>query len=181
MKEYDGATLQYVGIMPKNKSLSSYLGTLTAEKTTNLINDLKDASRINSFKDGVITKIKGNIPFFNYNYNLNLKEDLEKLGVVDVFDPDLANLTNLTTAESETAYIQKALHKADIEFSNDGIRAAAATGLIGGLGAAWDFDYLWEVPVEEIDLTFDQPFLFLIRDKVTSEVWFIGTVYHPSE
>ena len=35
------------------------------------------------------------------------------------------------------------------------------------------------VPVEEIDLTFDKPFLFIIRDKETGEVWFAGTVYEP--
>ena len=41
------------------------------------------------------------------------------------------------------------------------------------------FDYFFEVPVEEIDLTFDKPYMFLIRDKATGEVWFTGTVYEP--
>ena len=69
------------------------------------------------------------------------------------------------------------MHKADIDFSYDGIKAAAATA-IGGMGSAGNyFDYEWDVPVEEIDLTFDQPFLFLIRDKATGEVWFVGQVY----
>ncbi|MBQ1528137.1 serpin family protein, partial [Candidatus Saccharibacteria bacterium] len=63
--------------------------------------------------------------------------------------------------------------------SNDGIRAAAATGM-GGRGAAGPWDYKFDVPVEEIDLTFDKPFLFLIHDKSTGEVWFTGTVYNPA-
>jgi hypothetical protein len=33
--------------------------------------------------------------------------------------------------------------------------------------------------VEEIDMTFDKPFVFFIQDKDTGEVWFAGTVYQP--
>ena len=68
---------------------------------------------------------------------------------------------------------------ANIEFSNDGIKAAPATAM-GGMGSTgcW-FDYKYETPVKEIDLTFDKPYLFLIRDKDSGEVWFTGTVYNP--
>ena len=84
--------------------------------------------------------------------------------------------------DPEKPYINVAIHKADIDFSNDGIKAAAVSA-VGGAGAAGPeyFDYSWDVPVEEIDLTFDKPFLFLIRDKLTGEVWFTGTVYNPHE
>ena len=41
------------------------------------------------------------------------------------------------------------------------------------------FDYLYDVPVEKIDLTFDKPYMFIIRNKETGEVWFAGTVYEP--
>ena len=47
------------------------------------------------------------------------------------------------------------------------------------LEVAGAFDYLYDVPVEEIDLTFDKPYIFIIRDKDTGEVWFAGTVYNP--
>ena len=33
--------------------------------------------------------------------------------------------------------------------------------------------------IEKIDLTFDKPYMFLIRDKETNEMWFVGTVYEP--
>ena len=126
-----------------------------------------------------ISIIEGHIPLFNFNYELKLKDDLEKLGVINVFDGNLSDLSNLT--QIEHSYIYDALHKADIDFSNDGIRAAAATVLVGGLGSAVSFDYQWDVPVEEIDMTFDKPFFFLIRDKATGEVWFTGTVYNPAK
>ncbi len=33
--------------------------------------------------------------------------------------------------------------------------------------------------VETIDITFDKPYMFLIKDKNSGEVWFTGTVYEP--
>jgi len=34
---------------------------------------------------------------------------------------------------------------------------------------------------KKIDLTFDNPYMFVIRDKDTGEVWFTGTVYEGSK
>ena len=132
--------------------------------------------KIENFKEGVATRIRGNIPFFKFEYELQLLEDLKKLGIEDVFDSTKADLSNMTTAN---AVIDKAVHKANIEFSNDGIKAAAATAM-GGLGSTTGgFDYAFKIPVEEIDVTFDKPYLYLVRDKATGEVWFTGTVYEP--
>ena len=41
LKEYDGATLQYVGFMPKTDSLENYINDMTAEKASELIDNLK--------------------------------------------------------------------------------------------------------------------------------------------
>ena len=79
------------------------------------------------------------------------------------------------------SYIEVAKHGADIEFSNMGIKAGAATIMGGAGGGGSFFEYLWDVPVETIDLTFDKPFLYLIRDKNSGEIWFVGTVYEPIE
>lgn len=183
LQTYDDTALQYVGVMPKNASLAEYIKDLSADKIRQLVNEAKDASVDSSYEDGVVTKISGQVPFFNFSHQLKLKEDLKALGITDVFSPDDADLSNMTTLVSDTApsrnsYIQVAVHKADIDFSNDGIRAAAATALVGGMGAGGleRFDYKWDVPVKEVNMTFDQPFMFLIIDKGTGEVWFTGTV-----
>lgn len=175
LKEYDGTTLQYVAIMPKNVSLKEYLASTDANSIGALINTVKELKNEN-FKQGVITRIIGYIPKFKFEYDLNLLNDLVHQGVTDVFARGKANLTNLTNAED--AFISDAKHKANIEFTQDGIKAAAAT-MLGGAGAGDWFDYLYEVPVEIIDMTFDKPYLFLIRDKDNGEIWFVGTVYEP--
>ena len=175
------ATLQYIGFMPKNESLNKYIENLTSEKLTETIRNLKDVNDIYSYKDGVVTKIYAYIPFFKYDYDMkNLKDDLIGLGIKDVFDVNSADLSNMVDLDKtpDNAYIMDAAHKADIDFSNDGIKAAAVTAIMGGMGAARVWDYAWDVPVEEIDLTFDNPFFFIIRDKVSGEVWFTGAVYN---
>ena len=98
------------------------------------------------------------------------------MGVTDVFEQGKANLTKMT--DDEDVYIGEVKHKANIEFTQDGIKAAAAT-MAGGLGAGEWYDYYFEVPVEDIDITFDKPYMFLVRDKATGETWFVGTVYEP--
>lgn len=177
LKTYNGTTLQYIGIMPTQDNLSTYIKNINADKINTLINNLKPIE-LNSFKDGVITEISGYIPMFKFDYELKLVNDLNTLGIKDVFDSDKANLSNLT---SDKAYISNAKHKANIEFSNEGIKAAAATSVGGAGGGMCGFDYKFDVPVEKIDLTFANPYMFIIRDKDTGEVWFTGTVYEPIE
>ena len=175
LKEYDGTTLQYVAIMPE-ENLDKYINNITAEEINKIIGNLKDINKRENFKEGVITQIVGYIPKFKFDYDLNLIKDLNDMGVKDVFDKEKANLKGIT--DDENVYISQAKHKANIEFTQEGIKASAAT-FIGGAGAGDMFDYLYDVPVEKIDLTFDKPYMFIIRNKETGEVWFAGTVYEP--
>ena len=174
LKEYNGKQLEYIGIMPLNKNLDEYVKNITAQDINNLLGQLKKIE-LNNFKDGVVTKITGFIPKFKFDYELDLMNDLKTLGIKNVFEIGKANLKNIT---SDELYINKISHKSNIEFTQDGIKAATIT-YAGGKGAGEIFNYYFEVPVEEIDLTFDKPYMFIIRDKKTQEVWFTGTVYNP--
>lgn len=176
LKEYDGRTLQYIGIMPTNTELNNYISGIDSNKISRIINNLKTIDA-NSFEDGYVYKITGYIPFFKYDYDLDLTGDLKKLGITNVFDPNRSDLSKLSSMEG--TYIGETKHKTTIQFSNEGIKAAAATGF-GGLGAAGCDLYQYELPVKVIDLTFDKPYMYLIRDKKTGEIWFMGTVYNPS-
>ena len=173
---YDGMTLQYVAIMPKNKELIDFIKDTNKDELNKLINDLKEVN-IDSFEEGYVTRIRGFIPFFKFEYKLQLLKDLQELGIKDVFD-EKADLSNITKGKG--IIIDKAIHQATIELSNDGIRASAATAF-GGYGAAHGpyFEHLFKVPVKEIDMTFNKPFMYVIRDKESGEVWFTGTVYDP--
>lgn len=179
LKIYNGTTLQYVGIMPKKSNLKDYIKSVDAKDIDSIISNLKELE-LSSFEEGTITEVTGNIPLFKFDYTLNLKEDLQTLGIKDVFNSNKANLSRLT--KEKGAYIDSINHKTNIEFSNDGIKAGAATEIgYGGDTSCPRFTYYYSVPVKKIDLTFDNPYLFIIRDKSTGEVWFTGTVYEPIE
>lgn len=174
LKEYNGKQLEYIGIMPLNKNLDEYVKNITVQDINTLLGQLKKIE-LNNFKDGVVTKITGFIPKFKFDYELDLMNDLRTLGIKNVFESGKADLKNIT---SDDLYINKVSHKSNIEFTQDGIKASAVT-YAGGKGSGGTFDYYYDVPVEKIDLTFDKPYMFIIRDKKTQEVWFTGTVYNP--
>lgn len=175
LKEYNGTRLQYIGIMPKTESLSTYVENVSAEDIKSIISNLKPLEA-KSFKDGVITEVYGFIPKFKYDYNLNLVQDLANMGITDIFNSEKSELTEIT-GKSEP--INEAIHKANIEFTEDGIKAAAVTLFGGGGGGGPRFDYFFEVPVETIELNFNKPYMYLIRDKESGEIWFVGAVYNP--
>ena len=175
LEKDDKVQLQYIGIMPTNESLQNYIKKTDSDTINKYISNLKSLKSEN-FKEGVVTRITGFIPKFTFDYDLDLQEDLKKIGITDVFDKDKIDLSNMT--DDKSLYIDSVKHKATIEFTEDGIKAAAAT-MLGGLGGGDPFDYLFDVPVEDIDLTFNKPYMFLIRDIDTNETWFVGTVYDP--
>ena len=161
--------------MPKEDDLDKFVEDIDNSKINKYISNLKDVEDYNNFKDGVVTRIYGFIPKFDFEYNLDLLADLKKAGISDVFDNEKSDLSNMVEGP---AWISSALHKANIEFTQDGIKAAAVT-MFGGMGAGSPFDYEFDVPCEDIDMTFDKPYMFVIQDKETGEIWFTGTVYEP--
>lgn len=176
---YNGVTLEYVGIMPINKTLKEFVDNSTADSLNKIISGMKEIKPAN-FIQGKITEIKAYIPIFNFDYQINLTEDLKKIGIENVFDNTKAELSSLTS--SENASISSVNHKASIEFSNEGLTAPIISNDVYPIDDGFfGYDYEFDVPVETIDLTFDKPFMFLIRDKESGEVWFAGTVYEPSK
>ena len=60
------------------------------------------------------------------------------------------------------------------DLSEEGIKAAAVTAF-GGKGAAGPL-----VNRMIITIAINHPFLYLVRDKATGDIWFVGTVYDPT-
>lgn len=176
LKEYDGVTLQYVAVMPVKEDLATFTKNLTAKQLGTYIKGLKDLKKEN-YKDKTITVIKGYMPKFKYDYTLDLEADLKALGVTDVFETGKADLSKIDG--SKNLIIAQTIHKATIELTQYGIKAAAVT-LMGGAGNVGDCSYvLKDLPIEEIDMNFNKPFMYIIRDKDSGEVWFTGSVYEP--
>ncbi len=166
LRQYDDIQLEFIAVMPNNNQLSEYVNKVNIKDIQKMVDKSTKASET---KSGVRIKI----PKFAYNYDLKLKEDLKKLGMTDVFDADLANLSKMVDTELRL-YIGNALHKSDIQFTEKGIKAAAVTVLL----AKDTMSIEGKDKPEEIVI--DKPFLYVVRDKNTKEVWFVGTVYEPN-
>lgn len=166
LKQYEDTQLQFVAIMPNEEKLSEYISKISMNDINKIINDSKLASEV---KGG----LNISIPKFSFDYDLKLKDDLISLGIKDAFDNDVADFSNMSSSEQKL-YIGDALHKANIDFTEKGIKAAAATVIAMKDSAAM----LVENEPEEVKI--DKPFLCLIKDKNTDEIWFMGTVYQPN-
>lgn len=162
LKQYDDTQLEFIAIMP-NENLSDYIKDIKMNDINQVIKKLKPASQAN-----VGIEIK--IPKFSFDYSLKLKQDLMNLGITDAFNSSLANFSNMADTDF---HVSDALHKADIDFSEEGVKAAAVT-----VFAIKDNAMIREEEPEEIK--FGRPFIYMIRDKKTDEIWFIGTVYQPN-
>lgn len=106
----------------------------------------------------------------------NLIQDLRELGVVDAFSPEEANFSGMV--DDTPFWITTATHKTTFDLSEEGIKAAAVT-LLGGMGAAGGPG---PIPSSvNIVVSINKPFMYLVRDVKTGEIWFTGTVYEPNK
>jgi len=169
LKKYKDQQLEFMAIMPKN-NLSGFVDNVTKEQINKIDENLILSSQTEY-------GLNIDIPKFKFNYKLKLKNDLKKLGITDSFIPNVADFSKMAVAYSsdEELYVYDALHKADIEFTEDGVKAAAVTVIIMNLAGS-----ARPVPSYPIDIIINKPFMFIIRDKVTKDIWFTGTVYEPN-
>ena len=110
------------------------------------------------------------LPKFDFTKDFNLSNTLKDMGMPDVFDRDRADFSGMTGGRD--LFIGNVLHKAFVAVDEEGTEAAAATAIIMETTSA---------PMFDVSLTIDRPFIFLIRDKVTGQILFIGRVLNPAQ
>ncbi|MCK6506993.1 serpin family protein [Myxococcota bacterium] len=107
------------------------------------------------------------LPRFSFRTTFNARDPLTELGMVDAFT-DAADFSGMSTTEA--LRISGVYHQAFVAVDEQGTEAAAATAVVEDGTSA-------PPPVE---MTLDRPFLFLIRDRPTGAVLFLGRVTDPS-
>ncbi len=159
----DDVNLDFIAIMPSTDQ-AGYIKSIDQSKITPILDNLTSASES---KGGVAIRI----PKFKFDYKLKFKEDLLSLGMKSAFSSADADFSKMATTP---LYIGEAIHKANIDFSEDGVKAAAIT-VFGMKDSA--------MPIEEakpITINIDHQFLFLIRDRDNGTIWFTGAVFEPN-
>jgi serine protease inhibitor len=106
------------------------------------------------------------LPRFKTEWNSNLTQTLESLGIHLAFASGRADFSAI--AKGEDLFLSAVFHGAFVEVNEEGTEAAAATGGV--------MDESVRVPEM---FTADHPFLFFIRDRETGCILFMGRVTDP--
>ena len=155
MKKYKGGRFAFLGLLPnEGVSISDFVSSLTGDE-------------LKKYFTSTDEKVRIKMPKMKVEYDLNLINTLQKLGVTEVFNPYLANLTDMATYKDANIYISMAKHKTFMEVDTNGTKAAAVTIIAGGVNAA---------PSEEQPkyVTLDRPFVYGIIDMENKMPIFLG-------
>lgn len=99
----------------------------------------------------------------------------EKMGMKTAFSDD-ADFYGMVEKKEKGLKISKVIHKAFIDVSEKGTEAAAATAVI--MTAVTTSLNHYDNPIKYFNA--DHPFIFMIKDKATGSILFMGKVMNPS-
>ena len=160
--------LEFIGLLPKNK-VTDYVRNIDINKINNLIKSAKEANEN--------LHINLSLPRFSYGYEVDdFIHSLKKMGISDVFSPTLADLSKISDTKG-MLYVGDAIHKTKIDLNENGTVATATTYF----DVMYNGMSLFEERFEKIDIKFNKPFVYMIREKNTGEILFFGTVYEPNK
>ena len=108
-------------------------------------------------------RVSLHMPKFSFTKEITANEVLQALGMRDAFLPVSADFSGMDGTRD--LFIQYVLHKAFVAVDEKGTEAAAATAVMMGKSAIME---------PAVRLIIDRPFIFLIRDKVSGSILFVG-------
>lgn len=117
---------------------------------------------------GHVRQVRTTMPKFRLESTVDLAQPLRTMGMPDAFTTG-ADFSGMTGGRD--LFISGVVHKAFVEVDEEGTEAAAATGI----GVS-----LTSMPTEPPpEFKADRPFVFLIRDRTSGTILFIGRLAEP--
>jgi serpin B len=152
---YRGGRFAALLIEPKKTTLADYVNGLSRGAISDLVGQLRPNG------------IGVSMPVLSVASTTDLKPALKALGMKAAFDGSRADLRGLSPAAGYVAWVKQ---KATLGVTTSGTTATAATAIgvtevSGGLHSA--------------TVTFDHPFLFIIRDVQTGTILFSAEINDP--
>ena len=162
IKYYEGGRYAFAALLPKEGiSLEEYLEKLTGEELYALISNPYEA------------EVMASIPKFKVEYDVEMSDILEEMGMTDAFDPSSADFTGIGSSDAGNLYITRVLHKTHITVDGMGTKAGAATVV----------EMAPESAPEEPDfyvVNLERPFLYMVIDTYWNMPIFMGTMIDPN-
>lgn len=138
--------------------VSMYL--MLADSSINAEQELNSVITDENFKR---TYTKLSMPKFKIEYSESLNDMLKNIGIKTAFDTKTARFEKMF--DSGNMWFTDTIHKTFISVDEKGTEAAAVTAI--GMGGS-------ALPPEPIELKFNKPFYFAIRDNTSGEILFMG-------
>lgn len=160
IKYYKDRRYAFVAMLPnEGVTVSQYVDSLTGEHMRELLNNPQDVT------------VFASIPKFETEYDIEMSEVLQEMGMTDAFDWQVADFSRLGTynVDGMNICINRVLHKTFISVSEQGTRAGAATAVEMVAEGAMEI-------VEFKEVVLDRPFVYMIIDCETNLPFFIGTM-----
>lgn len=111
------------------------------------------------------------LPRFEFESRFNLSSQLRALGIVEAFDPTLADFSGMHGMPPPAGiWMDRVIHKTFVPVDEEGTEAAASTAVIFKSVSA---------PEETFEFKADRPFFFLVRDDDTGTILFMGIMLNP--
>jgi serpin B len=152
---YQGEDLSMLILLPREGALDSLEASLTLENLTKWRGDLYEG------------EMDIYIPKFKFETKYDMGKTLEDMGMPAAFDPKEADFSGMDGTKD--LYIQHVFHQCFVEVNEKGTVAAAATAVVIGVECATPTFYA------------DHPFLFLIQERESGNILFMGRVTDPSQ
>jgi serpin B len=111
------------------------------------------------------------LPKFKFTSEFSLRKALTALGMGKAFDGGRADFSGMTTEDKLS--IDEVVHKAFVDVHEKGTEAAAATAVVMKKSEAK------QEPPPPATFRADRPFVFVLRDRMTGSVLFMGRVTAP--
>jgi len=111
------------------------------------------------------------MPKFNVSFNKVLNSVLWEMGIREVFQPGIADLTRMAHVARGSIWVDKVIQKAVIKVNEKGTEAAAVTAIF----------VLTSAPVYNIEVVVDKPFIYILRDRDSKAILFVGHVVDPAK
>jgi serpin B len=159
---YKSGELSMIVLLPNDSTgLPALEQSMTAANVQQWLNQLRPGQKV------ILT-----LPRFKMTRQFELSNTLGALGMVQAFQPGKADFSGMTGQRD--LWISAAIHKAYIDVNEEGTEAAAATAI-----AMRPMAMQREQP--PIFFRADHPFVFLIRDNLSSSILFMGRVTDPTK
>jgi serpin B len=154
---YDGQELSMLVLVPDTGNFTTFEARLDADRLAEIVSSL--ASR----------RVELGLPRWELKgLTFSLTQALTHLGMGVAFSGN-ADFSGMNGARD--LFIQNVLHQAFVKVDESGTEAAAATAVIMPTSAE---------PGAPVRLRVDRPFIYLIRDRATGAVLFLGRFMNPS-